>query len=440
VVEALGDPYLHTGQVQKAIEYYQKALKYYEAQTLSAKVAQLRRKVGHAYQISWEFATAIPILEQALEEVGSETGREAGMLYLDLARAYNFTGQPERGMVLAHKALELAETGGATDELAMAHAELGVAHLHLMQMNDVERHNRDAIRLGEQTRSYLGKTAVMRGFNNLAVLEALRDNLQAHLDARKKSLELAEEMRDPFWIAWTSVNVGNASRGLGDWEAARTYYDRVLALGERAGTNLRDASSYRKRLDEDWEGFLEDRRADVAAAEKRRDVQAAFMGFWLMAEAAVMLGRYREAEEYARRGLDVKYPAPSWTWPGVLYILSESLARQGRLDEAAGACDQAETVVRGIGGTGAWGAIHYLRGIIEAARGHRDEAGRHFHEAIRIYEEFPHPYEQARIFEDLGALYASQDSAKASEAYAQALRIFERLGAQRSMSRIRKTT
>ncbi len=135
----------------------------------------------------------------------------------------------------------------------------------------------------------------------------------------------------------------------------------------------------------------------------------------------------------------MKFPAPFWAWPDLLYPLAESLARQRHLEEATAVCDEAEAIVRAVGGTGAFGAIHALRGIIAATRGHRDEAVRHFHAAIGIYDEFPQPYAQARIFEDLGALYADEDPLKASETYAQALTIFERLGASRSARRVQET-
>ncbi len=358
------------------------------------------------------------------------------MLYLDLARAYNFTGEAERGLSWARKALELAPTVGGMEEIAMTHCEIGIAHAHLQQVHEAETHYREAIRLGQQTKGYLGKFAVRRSLNNIAVLEHLRGNFRADLDGRQKALAMAEEVRDQAWIAWQAFNVGTPLWRLGEWQSARAYYSR--ALMEPAGVNYQ-VSAYLQCLDEDWESALVSLRADVAGAERRRDVQRAFIDLMLMAEAALRLGQYRDAEKYARRGKEMQYPASFWTWPELLYHLAESLARQGRLDEATAVCDEAEATVRAVSGTGAFGAIHQLRGIIAAAKGQRDEAMRHFHTAIGIYDEFPQPYAQARIFEDLGTLYADEDPIKASEAYARALAIYERLGVPKSTRRVRET-
>src|SRR3972149_1571792 len=116
-------------------------------------------------------------------------------------------------------------------------------------------------------------------------------------------------------------------------------------------------------------------------------------------------------------------------------LLAESLARQGRIDEAATACDEAEGNARKTDAKGHWGPVYHVRGLIAAAGGLPEEAIRHFREAIRVLDEFPHPYAQARIFEDLGAVYTNADRAKALKAYSGALAIYDHLGARRSRRR-----
>ncbi len=325
LLERLGAPYLHMGQAQTAIKRYQEALEHYEAQNLKLKVAELRRKIGHVYQVSWDFGSAIPVLEQALQEFGDEAGHDVLMLYLDLARAYNFAGEPERGITWANKALELANAFGTIDEAAIAHVEIGLANLNLMKFDEAETHNHEVIRLARESKSYLGKSALRRSINNLAVLEQLRGNFATGLDLRKKALAIAEEVRDLGGIAFALQAVGGQLRDLGEWQSAGACYKKILAFGEGAAIHLRRASISLQFLDEDWEGALENLRADLTVAERRRDTQAALVDLIHMADAALLLERYGEAEQYARRGSEMSFPAPFWSWPTVLNYLAESL-------------------------------------------------------------------------------------------------------------------
>jgi len=437
LLERLGEPYLNTGQVQKAIECYERALGYYETRNIRRNVAELRRKIGHVHQMNWDFAAALPILEQALREFGNESGPDVVMLYLDLARTFSFTGKAEQGTAWARRALDLAEASHLTDAAATAHVELGVAFGRLRQFEEAEAHYREAIKLGKQANSYLAGLAVRRAINNLAYLEHLRGDLLTSLNFRKQSLESVEEVRDQFWLPFALVNVGLPLWRLGEWASARAYFRRVQDMGERAEGHLLAATFYTQFLDEDWEGALQTLQAVVAEAERRGDPQMELVGRSFMAEAALLLGRNDGAEGYARAAMEVKYEAPFWTWPELSDFLAESLVRQGRLDEAAEVCDRAEDTARAINGKGAWAAIHHVRGLIAAGRGKKDEALEHLQEAIRIYDEFPRPYDQARILEDLGALHRPRDRAAALEAYGRALTTYERLGAHKSARRVR---
>ena len=437
LLERLGEPYLNTGQVQKAIECYERALGYYETRNIRRNVAELRRKIGHVHQMNWDFAAALPILEQALREFGNESGPDVVMLYLDLARTFSFTGKAEQGTAWARRALDLAEASHLTDAAATAHVELGVAFGRLRQFEEAEAHYREAIKLGKQANSYLAGLAVRRAINNLAYLEHLRGDLLTSLNFRKQSLESVEEVRDQFWLPFALVNVGLPLWRLGEWASARAYFRRVQDMGERAEGHLLAATFYTQFLDEDWEGALQTLQAVVAEAERRGDPQMELVGRSFMAEAALLLGRNDGAEGYARAAMEVKYEAPFWTWPELSDFLAESLVRQGRLDEAAEVCDRAEDTARAINGKGAWAAIHHVRGLIAAGRGKKDEALEHLQEAIRIYDEFPRPYDQARILEDLGALHRPRDRAAALEAYGRALATYDRLGANRSARRVR---
>jgi len=432
VLETLGEPYFHAGEPEQAVAGYQRALDHYTALGDRRHAGILKRKIGRVHHLNWDFTRAIPLLEEALAELGEGEDADTLKLYLDLARAYTFGGDTPRAVGWGEKAVRLARMLGSAELEALALVELGTAKQSASDFDQAEQHLGEAIRLARKAGSYPGKSGLRRALNNLASIQWTRGELVEAREGFLEALRMAEEVGQPNWVAFHQAMAAGCSFSLGDWADARRRFEAVISLGPRGGLYARHAPVHLHLLAEDWEAAIDALERELTEREASRDKQQVTVCLNELAEASLQKGAYREAEAYARRAVE-ENPESFEAWSGILF--TQALIRLGRLDEAVAVCDRTEKVARTGKGTGLMADIHYLRGLVAAAAGDRDGAEQHLLTAINILDRYPRPYLQAQILEDLAAVQT--DPGAAREASGRALAIYERIGAQRSATRVR---
>jgi predicted ATPase len=436
VAEKLAIPYLYSGRPEKSVEIYKHLLAEVERRGERRQAAELNRKIGHVYHVSWDFAAAVPHLEKALADMPEEDSAETLSILLDLARALNFSADPREAEVLARRALPLADRLGITDHLAWAHEELALALLQ--QGLPSEEHHQRAIELARGQKTYTAVWTASRAYNNRAVTCEIVGDFRTSEELRRQALTLAETMGDQPAIYFHRCNVSWANFFLGDWRAARQAAERAMDLVDRAGLFRFFAPILQRALSEDWEGVAELSHPFLEEARRVNDIQEQVEALLWEARAHIRLAQPVPAEQAARKGLEI-ITRRNWAqWEhGILELLVDALTAQRRYGEAEESWRRLHRIVEALGKEGALARAEYLRGAIDAGRGDSESAIARYHRALEIYSRYPRRYEEADVHLALAQTCELRggpgDVERAQDALHAAIAIFTDLEAPRSL-------
>ncbi|MGH2453869.1 MAG: protein kinase domain-containing protein [bacterium] len=444
VAEKLATPYLYSGRPEKSVEIYKHLLAEAERRDDRRQAAELNRKIGHVYQVSWDFAAAVPHLEKALVDMTEEEGAETLSILLDLARARNFSADPREAEALARRALSLADRLGITDQLAWAHEELALAFSQQGLRLPSEEHHQRAIELARGAKTYTAVWTASRAYNNRAVNCEVVGDFRTSEELRRQALTLAETMGDQPGIYFHRANVSWANFMLGDWRAARQAAERAMDLVDRAGLLRFYAPILQRALSEDWEGVVELSHPFLEEARKVNDIQEQFEALEWEARAHIRLGQPVAAEQAARKELELITRSNWALWEHwSLQPLVDALTAQRRYDEAEESWKRLHRIVEALEKESALARPEYLRGVIDAGRGDSEAAIAHYHRALEIYSRYPRRYEEADVHLALAKAFESRggsgDLKRAQDGLRAAIAIFTDLEAPRSLKTAQDT-
>jgi len=234
VLGNLGSAYRNLGQVEKAIEYHQKALLI--AREIGHRQVEGKHlgNLGNAYSNLGQVEKAIECYEQTLliaKEIGNRLGE--GIWLGNLGNAYSNLKQEEKAIEYYQKALLIAREIGDRHVEGIWLGNLGNAYSNLGQVEKAIEYYQKALliakeigyRLGEE--SHLGNLG--RAYSNLGQIEK-------GLNYYKKALVIAQEIGDPRGEGNCLNNIGAVLKD------QKKYHDALACfiLAEKIRNKIKD--------------------------------------------------------------------------------------------------------------------------------------------------------------------------------------------------------
>jgi class 3 adenylate cyclase/tetratricopeptide (TPR) repeat protein len=217
VLERVGDIASVTGRHAEAEESLTRAADLYRRLGDRSGAARATAGLARALVTGHRSGDAVALLEPAVAEFADLAGDPALVaLQSQLARAYSFTGDRERAVEMADRALEVAEHADLIPLLADTLVTKGTALSTLGRV----REGIGVIDTGARLARSAGLVSTyLRGVNNLNVMAIDIDPAEA-VRAVTEGLELARRMGLGFWVIGFANSAALGAFRLGDWERA----------------------------------------------------------------------------------------------------------------------------------------------------------------------------------------------------------------------------
>ena len=390
VLLALGETQWRAGEFERTRETFLQAANV--ARRVGAPAQLARAALGYGgrfagFQAGVVEELLISLLEEALATLGEEDSALRAMVMARLAEALTFSGSRERSASLSEEAVEMARRVG--DRAALAYA-LNRTHWVLLGPDNLEERlavATEALQLAEE----LGDRALVAESQLWHLSDMLELGDIAAVDREFEACSrLAEELRQPYHLWLTTVV--RASRALldGRFEEAEGLAHQALAIGQRAraqnenAVQLFGAQIYALRREQ---GRLQEVEAGTKGLVERYPALPAWRCAiaWVYAE----LGRDAEARSgFEHVAADGFAGMPrDFSWFISVALLSEVCAFLGDARRAATLyelllpyADRHIVLVYSV----CYGPASRYLGLLATTMGHREEAERHFQDALEM--------------------------------------------------------
>jgi DNA-binding CsgD family transcriptional regulator len=442
-------------------------------------VARRRRTMATAdYQAA---AGDVPRARATLESLAAETPEgERGAILVELGHLLlNLSDRPAAGRVL-EKALALV----GNDLALRAHVEMGLAGVAFLTWEDWpngERHIAAALAAAEELgdpvvllqaigHSATWEFCLARGvprdlMERAARLDAWRDDVPVvehpdHQfvailtaigevdDARRRQERLLADARGRgAWssLPWLHLRMAAVELTAGHWDRAQMYASDCRTTAGQSGQD--PAVGYIGNI----EVHLQALRGDVAGCRASAEHQLRIAEQMDLPDARARFGTSLGLLElslgntgaaWAQLEPALKNKFPGWAEPAnqrpTVPLAVEALIGLSRLAEAQALLDPYEQLARRQDRTISIADAAHCRSLLLAAQGDLDAGLASAEEALRLFESLALPFETARTLLALGEIRRrARKKAAARDAVAEALAIFERLGAARWADRAR---
>ncbi len=487
-LELAGDQAQQRVAYAAAAEFYAAAVARLEAVGRSADVVPVTEKQGAAWYRAGRYDPAITAMESALagyraagdaEGVARVTGRLVGAYYrrgashdalgelavmvegdqapapsaASLSTLARWGGLPlllyARGSYSEMVTLgrSLAEAGRAADNAAMQSIGNRVRGCGLICLGRLaEGATLMAEAMPDDPRA--GDEPTMEGASLLSAAYLAMGLVDRCVVLSERMLAAAERIGDQHVAALHTAMLAGACYVRGDWDRGRYLVRRAEERFTASSSHLAVRAVGVLPAILLWQGAFDQARAhlegSLQAARSLQIVSVERTALVHLAQLDVLDGHPKDA--VARlHPVTAGRPAPATddlTWEHAVQLLSVLAAAHldlGDLDRARAYAGRAVDQARRMG---AWlQGIRALevQGMVQAHDGHHDLARTAYLEGLRRAGAMPFPYGQARLLHAEGLLERQQhDHAAAHAKLAQALAIFERLGADQDASRLRR--
>lgn len=401
--------------------------------------ALLRVQVALANNYNGDHPKAISLLQSTLRGLPDE-GAEVGAVYAALARVYRSISEYPIARDYSHRALESYRQTGDWRGLAEAYFGLGTADIqegnHEISLENLGqalklvgdhpasfllgkiysnmagacwflKRPQEGIRYLEKAIGYYERTDhkvnAWKGYNNLGINLVLIGQWDRAQEAMERALSIASEGDEVGAdVAMILDSLGELRMLCGDFEEARAYLDRAVALSAEHGNKWYEGQAQRTlgrcyvAMKRGPEALATAKKAQ-ALAEEIGDRQAICESHLLLGEACLECGD--------TQGCAV------------------NLDRLGQMI----ADSPADLLLAG--------EAQRLHGLLAMVSSDASTAAQHFGRSVSIFDLLGDRYRSARAHYELGRAYAIAQPERAAEHLIRAVNLFRELGARLDLSR-----
>jgi class 3 adenylate cyclase/tetratricopeptide (TPR) repeat protein len=407
--EGLGDVRGVLGEHDQALLHYEQARSLVAAlPEPSPRLAALCRKTAMLYERKGEYSTAFQWLEQGLSVLEGQSTLEMSRLRLAGAGVYSRQGQHHQALEWCKIGLELARQHNDPAELAHGTYLLGTIHGHLGHSAEEIAYARKSLDLYTQMGDVLGQANAL---NNLGIACKESGDWDAAIGYFQDGLDLEEQLGDVHGVAKVTNNLGNVLLWQGQLDAAARAYQQSLDIWQAIGFPIGMALS--------WSNL------GKVCSER---------------------GQWGQALDYLERSRQCFQEIQSRHFlPEVYRRLATARLGLGQLDEARQAAEHSVALATELDMELEKGISLRTMGQVHHALQHWKEAEEVLISSLCILQKQNSRYRMGETLYHLGCLYrvmsGKGDTAglsRATSAWERARAIFEELGAERDLARVRE--
>ncbi len=238
----MGNVHRIRGELDKALEYYDKALKINEELGRKEGMAAGYGNIGNVYQIRGELDKALEYYGKALKLHG-ELGRKEGMAadYGNMGCVYQIKGELDKALEYYEKALKLDEELGRKEGIASNYGNIGIVYKIRGELDKALEYYEKALRLDEEQRR---KEGVAIQLGNIGIVYQIKGEIDKSLEYYEKALKLDDELGKKEGMAANYRNIASVYRNKGELDKALEYYGKALKLEEGLGKKEGMAADY----------------------------------------------------------------------------------------------------------------------------------------------------------------------------------------------------
>ena len=430
--------WLHAHSGERAGAFAALIAEHYERAEQPQQAAEWYLRAGNHARETYAVEPALQEYRTALELLPAEAAAERIACYEGIGEMQLWAARLSDAAASYTRMAELAAAAG--DPVAAARGWNGLAFVqdHNLEYPSSKQSALRSIALAES----VGATRELAlGLFHLAWAELRLNNLQAAHAIGERAIALLAQADEPATAArWTGL-LGVIYDMLGDTERASYYQHEALRYNQDAG-NLVEVITQLNNL-----GSTANLRGDFAAGlgylqEAQlvsRKIGSRVMDIFILSNLGITyngLGEHQAAEETVRRGIELSELSRMPVFSEYYYALSEASLRQGRVTEAVEAAQQALELARSHEGprevAAAWRALGAAISEMSAPLG----AAPCFEESARLFEQSGADGERARTLRAWAAHEQRHGNrARGHELLRQARTIFEQAGLTLELAR-----
>ena len=247
----IGIVHRQQGEIQKALNYYQRCLKIRENIGDKAGIGAILSNIGIIYDNQGDIQKALDYYFRSLqieEEVGHKTGIATSLS--NIGFVYHNQGDIPNALEYTHKSLKMFEEASNSPDPSTAKAGKkgiagclnNIATLYNEQGDipkGLEYHHKSL-----KIRKEMGnKTGIATSLNNIAGVHYRQGDFPIALEYFHQSMKLYNEMDFKTGIAASLNNIGFIHKKQGDFTKALEYYHESLKIREATGNKAGIATS-----------------------------------------------------------------------------------------------------------------------------------------------------------------------------------------------------
>jgi predicted ATPase/class 3 adenylate cyclase len=411
VMVRLGEVLALLGQYDEALSYYHSARELLEGPEAAAPpsnhyyMTELCRKIAEVYDRRSEYDLALEWLQKGLNYLNEDgPSIEVARLLSLWALVHRHQGKNEEAIAQCQKSLTIAtqiKTREGEQAMAQAYYSLGALYWRRGELSQAEHFCHESVRLYQKIEDIVG---LSDAYNNLSIVYGDLGNWEQAGNALRESLTLKHKIGDIFGQGMMANNLGYLLLDRGEWDQAAHLFEESHLVWKQVGSawgeavilsNLAQVRIYQ----ENWnEAFLSLSRSEAIFAEiGSEEFLPELERRW--GEYYLKTGELDQALDHTRRSI----------------ALAE--AQEVRLEE---------------------GMSYRILGRVYMARQEWEQAKVALHQSLQILDELNSEYEAAKTIVPLVRLALENGSMAADrERLAQAIQIFEKLGAKADLSQAR---